>query len=83
MRDFFDEAFVINLDVGDDVLCDHCGRDYSDSEECGGILFETRAICPKCEDEWIASAKRFGETSCIKAKCPEGVTFADWVRSIR
>ena len=68
------------IDVGDSVICDSCGDDYTDSDRCGGILFESKAICPNCSPKWISNAKTYSEMHFIKAECPEGKTFADWVR---
>ena len=71
---------IINVDMGDRVLCDDCSKDFTDLPDKGGILFTSKAICPECAPKWEASAKRFNETKHIRAICPEGKSFADWVR---
>lgn len=70
----------IRVEPGDIVLCDDCNRDYTNSTESGGILFGGRAICPVCAPAWEADAKKYDEERFIKARCPEGKSFADWVR---
>lgn len=69
--------------VGRIVICDSCGTDWTNSDMKGGILFGSKAICPDCEPRWREGAKQHGEEDYIRAECPEGVTFADWVRGMR
>lgn len=65
----------------DRVLCDICNKDFSSSPATGGIYgLMTKAICPECAPQILADAERFGELKFIKARCPEGKRFADWVR---
>ena len=72
---------VINIDIGDRVVCDICGGEWTNRPESGGIYgFGTKAICPDCTPSYIESAKRHNEERYIKARCPEGKSFADWVR---
>jgi hypothetical protein len=71
---------VIHLDVGNRVICDDCDVEYSDAPDVGGLLFQSKAICPACAPKWEASAKRYGEEQYIRARCPEGKSFAAWVR---
>lgn len=72
---------VITLDPGDRVFCDAaCGEDYTNSEESGGILFGSKAYCPKCAARSMPNIISYGEQSHIKATCPDGMSFADWVR---
>jgi hypothetical protein len=41
--------FIIDARAGEDeVICDFCNGDYSDSDEQGGILIGSYAICPEC-----------------------------------
>lgn len=72
---------VVNLNPGNRVLCDSCDVDFTDLTESGGIFgFGRKAICPRCAPRWIANAKKDNELHFIKASCPEGKSFADWVR---
>lgn len=48
MLENFKDAEIIVADCGDMVLCDYCDEDYTNSEEEGGFLFGSYAICPKC-----------------------------------
>lgn len=68
------------FDMGDAVVCDWCGDDYTNSDRTGGVMFDSKAICPACEPAVRASAMRHGETDRIRAECPTDVTFARWVR---
>ena len=81
MQDFFDNAEVIEIDLGDGVLCDLCGHDWTHRTESGGVYgLGSKAICPDCTPSVIASCERYNETHFIKARCPENKSFADWVR---
>jgi hypothetical protein len=62
------------------VLCDDCGGDFTFRDDVGGILFVSRALCPSCAVRWEAGAEKDGELEFIRARCPEGKSFADWVR---
>lgn len=77
----FDE--VIHVDPGNDVICDICGDDYTNSEESGGYIFSSYAYCPGCADRGMKSIKKHNEEKYIKATCPPDMSFADWIRSIR
>lgn len=67
-----------------EVLCDCCNKLYtSDSTETGGILFDTRAVCPACAPGWIENAKVYGETSHIKDRARDGETFYSFVQRLR
>jgi len=66
---------VINL--GDDfVACDRCNND---SDKSGGILFSGYVYCPDCAVEMEKTIKKYDEEKHIKARCPEGKSFHDWV----
>ena len=66
--------FVIKVDVGDDVICDICNDDYTESKELGGVLIGSYAVCPKC-------AVKTKGTPDQKAMPEE--TFCEFVRRIR
>ena len=40
------EIEVISVDMGRRVLCDSCAKDFTDSEESGGLQFQSKAIGP-------------------------------------
>ena len=74
---------VIVIDPGDEVLCDLCNEGYEDSDEKGGFLFSSNAVCPKCAPRFEKSAKEHGEEQYIKARAKDGETFRDFVYRIR
>lgn len=74
---------VIKVDPGRCVVCDFCNKDWTDSPISGGILFGSKGTCPECQPRLEASAERYGEQEHIRGRCPPGVSFADWIRSIR
>lgn len=65
------------------VICDICDEDYTNSDISGGFLLLSKGVCPKCEPRLRASVKKYNEEWSIKGECPSGVSFADWIRSIR
>lgn len=71
------------IDLGDSVVCDDCSTDYEGSLACGGLLFQSRAICPLCAPKWEAAAIQYGEQRFIRGRCPPGVTFHAWVMGLR
>lgn len=69
----FGEPFVIcKLDC-DEVLCDLCNEDYTESDVTGGILVGSYAICPKCVRNEMIPDLKAGESE----------TFRDFVMRIR
>lgn len=70
----------IEIDMGDQVLCDSCSVDYTNSTVSGGIQFQSKAICPDCVPRWMERIEKYGEQKFIRATCPKDKTFADWVR---
>lgn len=75
---------VITVDMGDRVICDWgCGEEWTDRPESGGLLFGSKATCPDCAPRLEANARKHGELHFIRARCPENMSFADWVRSLR
>jgi len=66
--------------IGDMVICDTCGANYTNSDAKGGIQFLSKAVCPKCAPEMEKNAKKYDEMHCIKSRCPEEKSFAQWVR---
>jgi hypothetical protein len=37
------------VDIGNTVVCDFCGKDYTHSREKGGLIMGSYAVCPRCE----------------------------------
>ena len=69
--------------VGDIVICDICNADFTDSHESGGFLFGSYAYCPECAERSMAQILNFKEEHCIRARCPEGISFGDFIRADR
>lgn len=74
---------IEDIDLGNTVLCDYCNEDYTESKECGGIIFGSHAICPKCADRALITIKECGEEEYIKALCGPDQSFGDFVRKYR
>lgn len=76
------------VDLGDRVICDFCGGEYTERPDAGGLLFGSKAArqahaliaCPRCAPHLDRDAKKYGEEQYIRARCPEGKSFAAWVR---
>lgn len=65
------------------VVCDFCEKDYSDSDEKGGLLFQSRAVCPLCSKKIEKDAIKYGEEKYIRARCPADKTFREFVLDVR
>jgi hypothetical protein len=80
---FGKECTVICIDPGETVLCDLCNKDYTNSDECGGILFSGKAVCPDCVGDFMKSIVKYKEERFIKALAKPNETFRDFVYRIR
>lgn len=78
MKIEFDE-----IEVGNEILCDICNEDYTNSDEHGGFLFESKGICPKCAPSFEKSARGYGEEKYITERCKKGESFKDFILRIR
>ena len=74
---------AVVIDLGQTVVCDACDTDLTGSDRSGGFLFGSYAYGPCCAIERMAAIRGYGEEHFIRARCPEGVSFADWVRGMR
>jgi len=72
-----------STDIGEQVWCDMCCKEFTDSTEKGGLLFGSKACCPDCAPNIQVKAVQYGETDYIKGYCPEGMTFKDWCVQLR
>lgn len=82
-QDWMKDCKVTIIDGGDFVLCDMCNKDWTNSEVSGGFLFQSKAVCPDCEDKIMASIEKYKEQRFIKSTCPEGTSFYDYVMAMR
>lgn len=71
------------IDVGNVIVCDSCNVDFTKRDDCGGFLFGTSAYCPECVVRLLPKIQEYGEESFIKAVCPTGMKFRDWVLQLR
>ena len=69
--------------VGDFVICDVCGRDYTGAPNSGGFIFGSNAYCPLCAARALPSIRVHGEQRYIRASCAPDQSFADFVRAYR
>ena len=72
------------LNMGNRVFCDAaCGKEYTHSKKEGGFIFGSKAYCPKCAKEALPRIRGYNEEWNIKAYCPEGMSFKDFVLQYR
>ena len=71
------------IPLGRAVLCDIDDTDLTDSPASGGYMFGSYAVGPCCAERYLRTIQGYGEEHFIKARCPQGVSFADWVRQLR
>lgn len=69
--------------LGRIVVCDVCSVDYTDDPASGGFLFGSYAYCPPCAVKAWPAIEKYAEQHFIKARCPDGQSFADFVRALR
>lgn len=70
------------IPLGNTVICDMCNRNYTKSDETGGVQFGSYACCPKCSSGIISSAKEYNEERYLTYP-NEGETFRDFVMRLR
>ncbi len=71
------------VDIGSLVVCDICDTDYTERDDPGGFIFGSKAYCPSCGKKSLPDIKHYHEEGYIKAVCPDGTPFADFVRNYR
>lgn len=72
-----------SIDIGDYVCCDLCSENYTNSDEMGGFLFQSKGVCPKCAPKFLASVKSYNEESFIRDRARPGETFKAFIVRIR
>lgn len=73
----------LEIDIGGTVVCDSCDKDFTDSAESGGFVFGSYGYGPCCAPRMMKSIKEEGEERYIRATCPDGVSYADFIRKYR
>ena len=71
------------IDIGDSVLCDLCNADFTHSDETGGFLFTSKAVCPGCAPVFEASIKRYHEEEYIRDRALPGESFRAFCLRLR
>jgi hypothetical protein len=71
------------IPVGETVLCDFCDANLTADTRSGGYMFGSYAVGPCCAEKKLESIRGYGEEHLIRSRCPEGVSFADWIRDMR
>jgi len=69
----------IRIDPGLEVYCDFCSEDYTNSDQPGGVIFSSYAICPQCYAEKKESIDKYKR---VHRPCV-GMSFANLVRAYR
>lgn len=71
------------ITFGDTVLCDLCNKSYDeDNIQEGGFQFQSKAVCPDCERNFMNTIIRHKEQHYIRIMCPKGMTFRNFVIDI-
>ena len=66
------------------VVCDYCNADFTGSDETGGTLIHTNAVCPGCTRKHAASIALDKQEHPRLIREPKpGETFADFVIRMR
>ncbi len=71
------------VEVGELVVCDICDKNLTESDEQGGMIFGSKAYCPSCTVGALPRIRGYNEEHFIRARCPDGIAFADFVRAYR
>jgi hydrogenase maturation factor HypF (carbamoyltransferase family) len=80
---FGEDTVIIRIDPGNVVLCDLCNEDYTNSDEKGGLLFSSKAVCPHCLPDFMKRIKKHNEQKFIRAVAKPEESFRDFVYRIR
>lgn len=67
---------TINIDPGHNVVCDSCDADWTERPESGGIMFQSKAICPTCTPKWLERIAKYNEEHFLRGYCPESMSFS-------
>lgn len=74
---------IVSFDVGRYVECDSCGMDLTDDPRSGGLIFSGHGYGPCCAEAAEERIRTYGEEEYIQGRCTPGMSYADWVRTIR
>jgi hypothetical protein len=71
------------IDMGDVVVCDLCNADWRGKPDSGGLIFQSKAVCPACAPQFMVGVTKHREQAYIRATCPDGVSFQQFVLDYR
>ena len=71
------------MDIGEQVVCDSCNKDFSASDESGGFIFGSYGYGPCCAERMMESIIKYNEQDHIKARCPESISFKEFILKYR
>ena len=74
---------IQTIDIGQQVFCDLCNTEFSQLPDTGGILVQSKGVCPRCAPKFEADLVKYGEEHYIRARCPADMRFHDWILKIR
>jgi hypothetical protein len=67
------------FDIGNSVVCEFCGQDYTNSDEKGGFIFESKGVCPRCAPSFMSKVIGYNEQSFIRGSALPGEQFRDFI----
>ncbi len=79
----FEDFEHIVIDMKGKVICDYCDKDWTGDKTSGGFLFQSKAVCPDCEEKTMNSVKKYHEERFIRGTCPNDVPFGEWILGMR
>lgn len=83
IKEFEEMGFaIIDINPGNEVVCDLCNEYYTNSDRKGGVLFNRTACCPDCASEMIKGAMKHHEERFLTYPNPDE-TFYQFILRIR
>ena len=75
---------VEEFDLGNSVICDACGKDYTTSDAVGGLMFGSHCRCPECcGEDFFDRVWKYNEAGYIRARAAAGEKFRDFALRMR
>jgi len=62
-----------------EVICNICGKDYSESADSGGFRIKDRAICPLCAPAMFNELEFFDQENIVTEFCPKDKSFSQFI----
>jgi len=74
---------TVAIDIGNKVVCDICDCDYTECDDEGGFMFESKAVCPNCSAMFMEGVTKYHEEQYIRSVANPGESFRDFVLRMR